>query len=272
MRAADHRARRRRALYVIGILPSLLMLLVSGRLVLLLQYDDEGHQAYAASDYSGAQGKFAANRILNPVERWIAPFNEGDARYRLEDYAEAIAAFEEALRFVPSEWECPVRINLALAHEAAGDAIVAQGDRSEAEAQWKQGRAALGPCAAPQDGAADQSAEPSKDSPTVSPTDSPTNDRAADSSESDTKTGSEENPVEGSEAAVTITAARVDERLSRKLGDEPPRSPKSASVDPSDETTKAKEQIVEDRNKEARKKRSRNENRDGRSLSSEPQW
>ncbi len=112
------RTRTRNRLYLIGVLPALLMLLVSGRIALLLLDESSGLSAFGAEEYGDARDDFAANQVLNPFERWIAHFDEGTALYRDGDLAAAVTAYEDALdEDVPAEWRCPVLNNLALAHE-----------------------------------------------------------------------------------------------------------------------------------------------------------
>lgn len=136
----------RRTLYLVGALPAVLMLLVSARLVLLLVHQDHGLDAYRSGDFAAARDEFDANQLLNPVERWVAPFGEGDARYRQGDYDGAVASFTVAVSSAPGSKECVVRVNLALAHEKLGDAAAAQGDRRDAEADWTRGLEALADC------------------------------------------------------------------------------------------------------------------------------
>jgi tetratricopeptide (TPR) repeat protein len=124
----------------------LLALLLALRLGLLLQQDDRGHEAYDAGAFADAQQSFARNGILVPVERWVAPFNEGDARFRLGDHTGAAEAFQAALPLAPPERECSVRLNLALTLEAAGDASLEEGERNAAEASWQRGLESLGAC------------------------------------------------------------------------------------------------------------------------------
>jgi hypothetical protein len=86
---------------------------------------------------------FAHNSTFNYLERWVAPYNEGTARYRLDDFTGALQLLEEALDAVPPERECLVRINLALAHESVGDAADARGDAPAAAEEWREGIAVL---------------------------------------------------------------------------------------------------------------------------------
>lgn len=144
---ADRRARRRRVLYLLGLVPALLMLLVSFRLALLLVHQERALSAYEQGELVVAQDEFEANKLLNPVERWVAPFGEGGARYQLKDYAGAVDVFEVALSLAPADKECVVRVNLALAHEGIGDAAATAGDRADAEVSWTKGIEVLSDCA-----------------------------------------------------------------------------------------------------------------------------
>lgn len=140
------RARRRRRLYLVGLVPSLLLLLVSVRIVVLLQHESRAMSAYADGRYHDARDHFAANRVLNPLQRWIAPFGEGDASFRLQDHVGAVRAFEAALPHAPGEHECMVRVNLALTHEAHAEALADESSAVEATEARLRGRAVLRGC------------------------------------------------------------------------------------------------------------------------------
>ena len=144
--ARDPRTRRRTLLYLVGAVPSLLALLLALRIGLLLQQDGQGQEAYDAGAFAEARQAFAGNGVLVPVERWVAPFNEGDARFRLGDHAGAAESFEVALPLAPPERDCAVRLNLALALEALGDTALEEGDRGDAETSWQRGLDSLGDC------------------------------------------------------------------------------------------------------------------------------
>lgn len=143
MRPADHpRRRRRNRLLLAGLLPSILASLVAGHLVLLAERNDAGLRDFADGDFDAALGRFAANRWPGVVEPWVAPFNEGDAHYRAGDYARALGDFRDALRDVPPEHECEVRLNIALTRERIGDAGPDPAS-TETEESWRAGRDAL---------------------------------------------------------------------------------------------------------------------------------
>lgn len=223
-------SRRRNQLYLIGILPSLLLLLLSLRIVFLLHYDERGQEAYSTERYATARNEFSVNRILNPVERWIAPFNEGAARYRLADYFGAAVTFQTALEYAPADRECAVRVNLALSHEGLGDQARTARDPAKAQDAWTAARNALAPCLPePED--------------------------------------AEENPEPGSEQARMrqdrVHARKVDARVERKIGKLPDvREPDTAP--PPDENLEAKRREVERRNREALEERRRLEDRERR--------
>ncbi|WP_134739916.1 hypothetical protein [Nocardioides sp. 503] len=142
-----NRRRARNRLYLVGVLPALLMLLVSGRIGLLLVEEAQGLSAFDSEQYDGARGDFAANQLLNPFEQWIAHFDEGASLHRDEELDEAVDAYERALdEDVPPEWECRVRNNLALAHEQLGDALVEERGKLAAEDEWLIAREVLEGC------------------------------------------------------------------------------------------------------------------------------
>ena len=155
------RRRLRRILNLAGILPALLVLLFTVKVVLMLSHSGDGHDRYAADDFDAAAAEFTANRRLNLLESWIAPFDEGVARHAEGEYDDAVAAYIDALEDVPAEEECTVRINLALAQEALGDAAIEMPDRAAALEAWQAGVDALAEGGCPEDSGrgADQTAD-----------------------------------------------------------------------------------------------------------------
>ncbi len=140
---ADARRRTRRRLLVAGLPLALVALAVQWKVAVMLVHDRDGRSDYAAGLYGDAQDAFASNRSLNLVEAWISPYDDGTARYRLADFSGAVRLLEDALAAVPSEEECRVRINLALAHEALGDEAAAGGDAKNGIKEWQDGLVAL---------------------------------------------------------------------------------------------------------------------------------
>ena len=168
----------------------------------MLHLNSDGRDAYEAGDFTSAAAAFESTLTGNVLERWVAPYDLGTAEYRQDDFGAARRHLEEALALAPAEEECRVRINLALADEALGDAAVADGDVTSARDHWATGRAVLaeGGCTGRRRRHAHQSLRP---------------------------------PVAGSSGQV-LTAIAVDSRLADKLGrsqepdrnravDQPPR-------------------------------------------------
>lgn len=222
------RRRARNRLYLVGLLPALLLLLVSGRIALVLQTESSGQERYVRGAFEQARDSFAANAVLNPFERWIAPFGEGVARHRAGDLAGAIGSYERALEHVPESWECAVRSNLALAHEAVGDAALAE-RRGEAEASWTAGREALSDCLA---------LEPPVEE------DGSTDDRADVARQQEDR----------------ATAEVVDARLAAKLVDaRTDPVPEPAPPVPPEETFDEREQLLDERDRRSLEERRQQE-------------
>ena len=241
------RRRLRRTLYLVGLLPSLLLLLLSVRIVVLLVDESDGLEAYRSAGFVEARDLFARNRVLNPVERWIAPFNEGDARFRLDDFDGAVDAFHAALEVVPEEHECVVRVNLALAYEALGDEARAE-DREAADDAYEDGRAAVGPCLDLLDvPLRDRRRNPDPD-PDPDPESEP-------DERQDPEVGADSRDQQQASDEVRrlrIAASRVEARLVRKLGGQAPESglPQD-DPPPEDDRTREKEREIQERNEQA---------------------
>lgn len=220
------RRRARNRLYLVGVLPALLLILVSGRIALVLQAESSGQDSYARGAFGQARDSFATNALLNPFERWIAPFDEGVARHRGGDLGGAVDSYEVALEHVPESWECAVRSNLALAHEAIGDAASAE-RRVAAEASWTAGREALADCL------------------TLQPPSGEDSRGGSDGSDG-------EDDSDGADAARQMedraTAEVIDARLAAKLVDaRTDPAPEPAPAVPPDETFTEREQRLDER-------------------------
>lgn len=142
-RRPNPRSDLRTLLLLAGLLPALLALALAVKVGLMLRTDAAGRDAYDRGDRDGAAAEFHDNRTLNWFEPWVAPFDEGAAWHADGDPARAISLYEKALEDVPVAEECTVRINLALAHEAVGDAALADGDDEGAATEWEAGLEAL---------------------------------------------------------------------------------------------------------------------------------
>ncbi|WGX98244.1 hypothetical protein [Nocardioides sp. L-11A] len=138
-RPAHPRRRLRRVLLLAGLLPTLLVAAYALKVGLMLQANASGRDAFDRGDHDAAAADFAGTRRLNWFESWIAAFDAGTADHARERYDDAIAAYGAALEDVPRRDECTVRINLALVHEAVGDAALAAGATEDARASFQEG-------------------------------------------------------------------------------------------------------------------------------------
>lgn len=137
------RAGRRRVLYLVGLLPLLVALAFTVKVVAMRHHDDAGSAAWRSGDGVTALEAYDANRSVNLLQPWLAPFDAGDAAFLLGDYPRARGLFTSALGSVPHRQECTVRINLALADEAIGDAASEAGRRDDATDAWRAGISVL---------------------------------------------------------------------------------------------------------------------------------
>jgi len=137
------RARLRRRLLLVGLVPLLLVALVGLKVVLMLGHDRDGRAAYGRDDHGPAAEAFAGNSTLNVVETWVAPFDEGTSLLADGEYDDALRRLDAALDHAPAEQRCTVLVNVALAHEALGDAAEENDDAATARERWEAGRDAL---------------------------------------------------------------------------------------------------------------------------------
>lgn len=137
------RAGRRRVLYLAGLLPLLVALAFAFKVVTMRHHDGAGAAAWHAHNGTKALEEYSANRSVNLLQPWLAPFDAGDSAFLLSDYPRARDLFTTALDSVPHKQECTVRINLALADEAIGDAASKAGQADDAKNAWQAGVDAL---------------------------------------------------------------------------------------------------------------------------------
>lgn len=137
------RAHRRRVLYLAGLLPLLLAFAFTVKVVTMRHHDGAGLDAWRAHNGATALEQYSANRSVNLLQRWLAPFDAGDAAFLVGAPGRARDLFTTALDSVPHRHECTVRINLSLADEAIGDAAAKQGSSEDAKHAWRAGIAAL---------------------------------------------------------------------------------------------------------------------------------
>jgi len=137
---ANPRARRRRQLYLAGLVPLLVALAFSVKVGVMRDHDGDGTRAFDEADGATSLEEFTANRSLNWLEPWVAHFDTGNAGFLLTDYQRAIDHYYEALDAgVPAEHVCTVRINMALAQEKIGDNAASSGDGEGARNAWEDG-------------------------------------------------------------------------------------------------------------------------------------
>lgn len=158
--AAPSRPRRlvwRRRLFVLGLLPVLLSLVFTLKVAVTLGYNHVGRERLASDSLASAADAFASSGVVNVIEPWVAPYDEGTVAYLRGDFDGARTLLSSALESAPGSEACRVRVNLALTHEALADAARADGDLSSARASWGSGRSVLaeGGCA-PRSAASDQ--------------------------------------------------------------------------------------------------------------------
>lgn len=132
----DPRIRLRRWLYLAGIVPVAVALAFTLKVVVVGHHDRAGRTAWGLDDAPTAMEQWRANRSLNLLQSWIAPFDTGDAAFRMHDWGHAISDYRTALKDVPQKDECTVRINLSLTQEAVGDGAEAQGRHDDARKSW----------------------------------------------------------------------------------------------------------------------------------------
>lgn len=122
----DRRQRRRRLLWVSA--PAVLVVvLVAAKVISMPLINDRGIDAFDRGDSAAATDRFDALAVGNVVQRHIAPFNLGDARFAAGDLDGARSEFERALDLASADARCRVLVNLVVTIEALGD------DRAESD-------------------------------------------------------------------------------------------------------------------------------------------
>jgi hypothetical protein len=140
--ARDRRERRRRLL-VWSVLPVLLVLCLSAKLLSAGILADTAARSFAAGDSGGVADAAAGLRIANVIEPHKAPFTEGDGLFLAGDFAAARQRFEEALSLAGTADGCVIRVNLALTIERLGDAQAKAEDPTAAGRLFAEGLAVV---------------------------------------------------------------------------------------------------------------------------------
>ncbi|HEY9408653.1 MAG TPA: hypothetical protein VIP77_03640 [Jiangellaceae bacterium] len=119
----DRRGRRRRLLWASApvVLIVALVALVALKAISMPLINDHGIDAFDRGDSASATDSFDALAFGNVVQRHIAPFNLGDARFVAHDFDGARAQFERALDLASADDRCRVLVNLVMTVEALGD-------------------------------------------------------------------------------------------------------------------------------------------------------
>lgn len=147
----------RRRLLLAGVLPALAAAALTLEAAVVLHHDAEGRGALDDGAPARAVEAYAANRTLNVLEPWVAPYDEATARFRAGDPAGAVRGYTDALPLAPAAQECRVRTDLALAHGAAGAPV--RGVRALADCPATDGRAAEALAALEEQAAAEAAAD-----------------------------------------------------------------------------------------------------------------
>jgi tetratricopeptide (TPR) repeat protein len=137
------RKQLRRKLLLTSLAPVLVVLLVSFKFLSLSLLSSWGLHAYNKSDYASASNDFKPLLLLNNFEKYKAYFNLGTSLYREGKYPEAQHQLEEALKYVPPEHECDVRLNLGMAIEVQADAKADQKKYDEAIVLYDEAKSVL---------------------------------------------------------------------------------------------------------------------------------
>ena len=82
------------------------------------------HLSYEKSQYKSSGQLLYPLYVANWLESYKLPFNHGNSLFKQGDYQAAEGRYREALKSVPKEQECSVRINLSLSLAAQADTLM----------------------------------------------------------------------------------------------------------------------------------------------------
>lgn len=142
------------------VLPGLLSALLLTAAVVLavpLVFVTAGNQAMDDDAPLAAEDHYSSAMTI-PIERWIAPFNRGVARYEQHKWDAAAADFELAALFADEEQDCMIRLNWSAALERGADALRDEDDAQGATVRYQQALLVLATSSCPEDEPADGSA------------------------------------------------------------------------------------------------------------------
>ncbi|NNG20064.1 hypothetical protein HJ590_10865 [Naumannella sp. ID2617S] len=269
---------RRRRLLLLSAPVWLLVLLVSVKLLTMSLDNQTGRRAYAAGEHETAASAFDRTKVVNLAEPWVAPYNRGTTAYQQRHFDLARDDLTEALRLVPAQHDCRVRLNLVATHEAIADGLAATGQHQAARQAYEQGLSVLraGRCG---DRQPTPSSTPTK-SPSASPSKTPSRTPSPSPSASPSPGGSptpqqnepneeqrrEQEKQRADEADPRMEQKRQEQqRQEGRASNRPsytPRPEPTQSQDPRDSESRSQE--LDQRNSDARKERQKDQDREQR--------
>jgi hypothetical protein len=124
MSVIDFEARRkarRKKMFLIGALPSLLVLLVTLKLLSVPILSGIGLNYYRQGNGPAAVTSYGLLEFANFRETYKVFFNKGTSLIIAGEHEQAQVVFEDILPYVDQDLNCPVRVNLAIAVERQAD-------------------------------------------------------------------------------------------------------------------------------------------------------
>lgn len=137
----DRRARlrtRRRQLLLWSAPFVLIAALLAAKLIAQHTIAQIAISQYHDGDFEASLNTGSLNEQLNIIERWKAPYLVGTDYLRMDALDEAKQSLTRALELAEGQDQCPIRENLAIAHERAGDLALAAEDAATAVTEYEQ--------------------------------------------------------------------------------------------------------------------------------------
>lgn len=117
---------------------TIVLVLMAGKLIAQHVIAEVAIAQYRAGDFEPSLNTGKLNEQANVVESWKTPYLIGTDYLRLDALDEAKSSLREALAAAPITEQCPIRENLAIAHERSGDLALEAQDAEEAAAQYRE--------------------------------------------------------------------------------------------------------------------------------------
>lgn len=138
------RLKRRKKWLLFSLLPLVVALCVTVKLIMPGVATSFLKSAYGGKDYEAARFWSQINLFINVLEPYVAYYNDGTVLYGLAQYEVAEEQFNAALLHGPPESRrCEVRVNLSLSIEAQADAMRVSKEYDEAIVMYDRAKAAL---------------------------------------------------------------------------------------------------------------------------------